>query len=368
MNAFGIIFSDAYSGERIGELTAKRNLASTPFGGRYRLIDFMMSSFVNANMHNIGVVTRNNYGSLVDHLGSGKDWDLNRKNGGLKILTPFVEANGKNINSKMDALASVKTYIKHSLEEYCVLAEGNIVSNIDFNSVIKTHIEKNADITCLYRETTVRAGEMSIKTESNGHICDVLYHTDDVQQTKDVIMKVYVMKKSFLLELIDKGITFGWDTIDKDFISKNFKDYSIYAYKITGYCSVIRDVNEYYYANKDLFDKNIRNELFRVDRPILTKVKDSVPTMYEDNCKISGSLVADGCILDGIVENSILFRGAVVKKGAVVKNSIIMQNTVIGENCVLSNIIADKNVSISSDKVLTGYESLPFVISKGTKI
>lgn len=368
MNAFSIIFSDAFSGERIGELTSKRNLASTPFGGRFRLIDFIMSSLVNASVPNIGVITRNNYGSLVDHLGSGKDWDLNRKNGGLKILAPFVVSNGKNINTKMDALASIKTYIKHALEEYCILADANIVCNIDFKSVLKTHIEKNADITCLYRTAFARSGEMSIKTEQNGHICDVLYNTDDSTDKRDVIVKIYVMKKSFLLELIDKGITFGWDDIDKDFIAKSFSNYKVYAYKLQGYCSVIRDINEYYSANKDLLDKNIRSELFKTDAPILTKVKDSVPTMYGENCKISNSLVADGCKLDGIVENSILFRGAEIKKGAIVKNSIIMQNSVIGEDCVITNIIADKNVVISKDKILTGYESLPFVIAKGTKI
>lgn len=368
MNAFSIIFSDAFGGERIGELTAKRNLASIPFGGRYRLIDFIMSCLVNANVPNIGVITRNNYGSLVDHLGSGKDWDLNRKNGGLKILTPFVESTGKNINTKMDALMSIKAYIKNALPEYCIIADGNIISNIDLRSVMKTHREKNADITCLYRKAPVRSGEMSIKTENNGHIVDVLYHSDNSDEERDVIVKIYIMKKAFLLELIDKGITFGWDDIDRDFIARCFREYKLYAYKIEGYCSVVRDINEYYSANKDLFDKNIRRELFKPEAPILTKVKDSVPTMYGENCKISNSLVADGCKLDGIVENSILFRGAEIKKGAVVKNSIIMQNAVIGEDCVLTNIIADKNVVISRDKVLTGYESLPFVIGKGTKI
>lgn len=368
MNAFSIIFSDAFCGERIGELTAKRNLASTPFGGRYRFIDFILSSLVNARVPNVGVITRSNYSSLLDHLGSGKDWDLSRKNGGLKILAPFAESNGRNINTKIDALMSIKTYIKHSLQEYCILTDANIICNIDFNSVLKTHIEKNADITCLYRTAKVRPGEMSIKTEENGHISDVLYHTDGTEDEKDTIIKTYIMKKELLLELIDKGITFGWEDIDKDFIARSFNEYKVFAYKITGYCKIIRDINEYYQANRDLLNKEIRDELFTSDNPILTKVKDSVPTMYGENCKISNSLVADGCQIDGIVENSILFRGSVIKKGCVLKNCIIMQNSVIGENCVLTNIIADKNISVSRDKILTGYESLPFVVSKGTKI
>lgn len=368
MNAFSIIFSDAFNVERIGELTAKRNLASTPYGGRYRLIDFMLSSLVNARVPNVGVITKSNYGSLVDHLGSGKDWDLSRKNGGLKILAPFVEANGRNIVTKLDALMSIKTYIRNALQEYCILADANIVCNIDFDSVIKTHIEKNADITCLYRTAKVAPGEMSISIDADGHVSDVLYHSDGLESEKDVIVKVYVMKKEFLLELIDKGITFGWDDIDKDFIARSFKEYKVYAYKLTGYSRIIRDINEYYSSNMELLDKEIRDELFRGKNPILTKVKDSVPTMYGENCKISNSLVADGCNIDGVVENSIVFRGAVIKKGAIVRNSIIMQNSVVGENCVLTNIISDKNVEISRDKVLTGYEKFPFVISKGTKI
>jgi len=368
MNAFSIIFSDAFLGERIGELTVKRNLASTPFGGRYRLIDFILSSLVNANVANVGVITKNNYGSLVDHLGSGKDWDLNRKNGGLKILAPFVESNGRNLNTKMDALMSIKTYIRHAHEEYAIITDANIICNIDFKAVMKAHIEKNADITCLCRNAPVRSGEMSITVNKDGRVTDVLYNTDNSDTKKDVIVKVYIMKKALLLELIDKGITFGWNDIDKDFIAKSFNEYNVCAYKIEGYCSIVRDINEYYSASKDLFSKDIRRELFKPDSPVLTKVKDNIPAMYGENCKISNSLVSDGCKIDGVVENSILFRGAVVKTGAVVKNSVVMQDSVIGENCVVTNIIADKNVEIGNDKVLTGYESLPFVISKGTKI
>ena len=368
MNAFSIIFSDAFANERIGELIAKRNLASTPFGGRYRLIDFILSSLVNANVANVGVITRNNYGSLVDHLGSGKDWDLNRKNGGLKILAPFVESNGRNINTKLDALMSIKTYIRHANQEYCIIADANIVCNIDFKAILKEHISKNADITCLYRNATVKSDEMSITVSDDGRINDVLYNTDNSDEKKDVIVKVYVMKKLFLLELIDKGITFGWNDFDKDFIARSFSEYNVYAHKIEGYCSVIRDINEYYNTSKDMFSKDIRKEIFKPERPILTKVKDNIPAMYGDNCRVSNSFVSDGCKIDGVVENSILFRGAVVKKGAVVKDCVIMQDSVVGENCVISNIIADKNVEISYDKVLTGYESLPFVIAKGTKI
>ncbi len=368
MNAYSIIFSDSFNDERIGELTAKRNLASIPFGGRFRLIDFLLSSLVGAGVYDIGVITRSNYSSLMDHLGSGKDWDLDRKHGGLKFLTPFVETTGRTIRNRMDALISARSYIKSAKNDYCILSDSNIICNIDFESVMKTHIDKKADITCLYHTTEVQPGETSITVTADGKVVDALYHFDGDSAKKDVIIKTYVIRKTLLLELIDRAITFGWDDLDRDFIAKSFDTSNIYAYKVTGFCKIIRDINDYYEASMALLDKNIRKELLRAKNPILTKVKYSVPAMYGQNSKVSNSLIADGCKIDGIVENSILFRGCKVKKGAIIRNSIIMQNSVIGENCVMTNVIADKNIEISPDKVLTGYEALPFVISKGTQI
>ncbi len=368
MNAYSIIFSDAFNDERIGELTAKRNLASIPFGGRFRLIDFLLSSLVGAGVYDIGVITRSNYSSLMDHLGSGKDWDLDRKKGGLKFLTPFVETTGRTIKNRMDALISARSYIKAAKSDYCILSDSNIICNIDFESVLKTHIEKNADITCLYRTDEVCAGETSITVTAEGKIVDALYHFDNERNQKDVIIKTYVIRKTLLLELIDRAITFGWDDLDRDFIAKSFEAHNIYAYKITGFCKIIRNINDYYDASMALLDKNIRKELLRAKNPILTKVKYSVPTMYGENTTVSNSLIADGCKIEGTVENSILFRGCHIKKGSIVRNSIVMQNSVIGENCILTNVIADKNIEISADKVLTGYETLPFVIAKNTSI
>lgn len=368
MNAFSLIFSDSFNDERMGELIVKRNLGSVPFGGRYRLIDFLLSSLVNAGVYNIGVITRDNYNSLMDHLGSGKDWDLDRKNGGLKLLTPYFESNNRKIRNRMDALISVRTYIKNAKEDYCILSDSNIICNVDFDSVIKTHIEKKADITCLYRTGTVRDGETSIVVTTGGKVVDALYHIDSLKEERDVILKTYVINRTLLLELIDRAITFGWDDLDRDFIAKSFKTSNIYAYKITGHCNVVRDINDYYGATMELLKKDVRDEILRSGHGVYTKTKHSVPTMYGDNCHVSNSIIADGCKIGGIVENSVLFRGTIVKEGAVIRNSIIMQNSVINENCVLTNVISDKNIEISQDKVLTGYSSLPFVIAKGTKI
>ena len=369
MNAFSILFSDTFNYDRIGELTKNRNLASVPFGGRYRLVDFVLSSLVKARVPNVGVITRNNYSSLMDHLGSGKDWDLDRKNGGLTILTPFANNMG-NIYSKnkFEALNSVKTYIRHNLPEYCILADTNIICNIDFEAMVKYHQETNADVVCLYKKRDVYEGSTSIQVNEAGQICGSRYHGIANGEQDNFVLKVYVMKKAFLLNLIDTGITYGWEEFNRDFITKHFSTYRIFAMEQKGYCKVLRNIQDYYQANLDLLNPEIRREIFQSDTNILTKIKDSVPTMYGSHSQIKNSLIADGCKIDGTVENCIIFRGVNIKKGAVVKNSIIMQGAEIAENCQITNVIADKNMSLNEGVVLTGSEAFPFIISKNTKI
>ena len=369
MNAFSILFSDTFHYDRIAELTKNRNLASVPFGGRYRLVDFVLSSLVKAHVPNVGVITRNNYSSLVDHLGSGKDWDLDRKNGGLKILTPFANTIGtSNSNNKFEALNSIKTYIRHSLPEYCILSDTNIVCNIDFRQMLRFYQEKNADMVCLYQKRDIYEGSISIQIEDSGQICGSRYHGSAEGEQDNFVLKVYLMKKDFLLHLIDSGITYGWEEFNRDFITKHFSTYRIFAMEQTGYCKVLRTIGDYYRANMDLLDPAIRREIFQSGTHILTKIKDSVPTMYGSNANVKNSLIADGCKIDGTVENCVIFRDVRIKKGAVVKNSIIMQNAEISENSHITHVIADKNMSLNEGVVLTASESFPFIISKNTKI
>jgi glucose-1-phosphate adenylyltransferase len=368
INAFSILFSDAFSNEQISEISKYRNLASLPFGGRYRLIDFILSSLVKAEVPNVGIITRNNYSSLVDHLGSGKDWDLDRKHGGLKILTPFADNNGQSSRNKFEALNSIKNYIRQSLQDYCILADSNMICNIDFRDLLKKHIDSSADVTMLYKKAPIKALETEIFLGESCSISDMLYHSDEDKKEGNVLLKVYILKKDFLLSLIDKGITFGWVDIFKDFVAKNLEEYKFFAYEHTSYLATIRTTQEYFKANMDLLTPEIRKELFQSGTNILTKIKDSVPTMYGENSNVTHSLIADGCKIDGTIENCIIFRDVKVEKGAVIKNSIIMQGSYISENSMISNIISDKNIRVSENKVLSGSESLPFVISKGMHI
>lgn len=368
INAFSILFSDAFNNERISEISKIRNLASLPFGGRYRLIDFILSSLVKAEIPNVGIITRNKYSSLVDHLGSGKDWDLDRKYGGLKILTPFADNNGKTSKNKFEALNSVKNYINQSLQEYCILSDSNIICNIDFKDLLKKHIATSADVTMLYQKATIKALDTEVFLSDCCTIEDILYHSDDCKKEGNVLLKVYIMKKDFLLDLIDKGITYEWNDISKDYIAKNLHEFKFCAYEHSTYLATIRTTQEYYKANMDLLKPEIRNEIFHSGTNILTKIKDSVPTMYGEKSNIVNSLIADGCRIDGNISNCIIFRNVTVKKGAVIKNSIIMQGSYIAENTSICNVISDKNIRVSENKVLSGSEDFPFVISKEAHI
>ena len=366
MNAFCILFADSNETLDLSELSNERTLASVPFGGRYRLVDFVLSSLVGAQIRDIGIVTRNNYGSLMDHVGWGKDWDLNRKNGGIKFLTPFLTTNEyAAIGNRIEALNSVMDYIKSALPEYCIVCDSNIVMNIDLEKFMEYHEEKGGDITFAYTSMSSNSKELEVMLDKNGKLVDTMYHQYPHTEKKNIQLDMVILKRDLLVSLIEKGVTYGWYSIKKDVIAHGFNEYDIYGYKVEGYTAVIDSVEIFYNSNMDLLNKDVRLELFMGKNPILTRIKDSVPTIYGENCNVTNSLVADGCKIEGTVENSIIFRDVKIAKGAVVKNSIIMQNTVVKANSSLECVITDKDVVISEDKVLTGAETMPFIINKG---
>lgn len=368
MNAFCILFSDSYENFGLSELSNERTLASVPFGGRYRLVDFILSSLVGAKIRNIGIVTRNKYGSLMDHVGWGKDWDLNRKNGGIKFLTPFLRNNSGAVENEIEALNSVMDYIKSSLPEYCILCDSNIVMNVDLGKLMEFHEEKNADISFCYKSIKSKEKELEVMLDDNGKLIDTLYHQYPHEEEKNIQLNIVLLKRDLLISLIERGITYGWYSIKKNVIAHGFNDYNIYGYNVEGYTSIIKNVEDFYRTNMELLNTDVRLELFHSKNPVLTRIKDSVPTMYAENAKIVNSLIADGASIDGTVENCIIFRDVKIKKGAVVKNSIIMQGTTVEENAILSGVITDKDVSVNADRILAGTETMPFIITKGKNV
>ncbi len=370
MDAFCILFTDVYDSteNKLNEISNKRTLASVPFGGRYRLIDFMLSSLVGAKVRDIGIITKSKYGSLMDHLGWGKDWDLDRKNGGLKILTPFATTDFSYNDNQFEILKSVHGYFDSMLEEYCVIASGNMVANIDFNEMFDAHIKSGADITVLATESTPEDTDTVLTLNENNKIVNAIIKARPDEDKALVAKEVYIMKKSLLYDLIDYGVTYGWKTFKKDIIAKKFTELDIYAYQHTSYFRVIDDLEGYLASNLDTLSRDVRADLFRPEQPILTRTKDSVPTKYGDNATVKNCYVADGCVIDGDVENSIIFRNVKVKAGAKIKNSIIMQNSVIEAGASLDCVIVDKNAAVSADKVLKGELNLPVVVNKGKTV
>ncbi len=366
MNVFSILFADSYDydNSETNVLANNRTLASIPYGGRYRLIDFVLSALVGAGIYDVGIVTRNKYNSLMEHVGWGKDWDLNRKNGGLKFLTPFQNSTGV-VTTKIEALNSVLEYIETALPEYCLLSDGNIVTNIDLKQFMEFHEKSNADISFVYKNMSTSDAELHVKLNEDGRLVDAMFHKSTENAPENMFLNMILLKKDLLINFIERGMTYGWQSIKKNVIANSFREYKIFGFEAQGYVSQIKTCEEFYKTNMDLLTKDVRFELFHGVNPILTRIKDSVPTMYGDNANVTNSLVADGCKIDGTVENCIIFRDVIVKKGASVKNSIIMQGTIIEENSDVQCVITDTDVLITSGKSLKGTETMPFMINKG---
>lgn len=372
MNALGIIFSDVHSWN-VAEITANRTVASIPFAGRYRLVDFALSNMVNADIYKIGLITKSNYQSLIDHIASGKDWDLSRKNGGIIVLPPYgIGGEAGPFKGRLDALKRTKKFIEGSNCEYVIMADCDIVSNVDYKDIINFHNKSGADITTVYSKINIdrELSRHSIvyKIDETSRVMDVLLNPD-VEGESNVGLNSWVMTKEKLLHIISEASTHGLMRFSKEILLDNVRYLKIMAYEHKGYTAHIESLSGYVKSNMDMIEKRNRAELFEIEgRPIHTKVRDSAPTKYGDKAVVKNSLIADGCVIEGSVENSILFRGVKVSAGSVVKNCIIMQGTVIEPNASLAWIISDKNVIVRDNRVLSADESYPFYIAKGKMV
>lgn len=368
-NALAILFaSDEDS--HLNDLTIHRTTASLPYGGRYRLIDFALSNLVHANITNIGIITRNNYNSLMDHIRQGRDWDLNRKNSGISVYPPFVFNSAHEVyKGKIEALYMLRGFIMKAPEEYVVISNTNIAFNIDFDEVVKFHAEKGADITMLtYSTEDMTPRKLVVTTDKNKRIKDLRYPVASDTGRQLCNLNIYYIKKDLLISLIDNAYAHGAYDFEKDILRGSLDELYVMSYEIDNYVAVIDRIHTYFKSSMDLLNPDVRQDLFYNHSTILTKVKDSVPTKYKEGANVHNSIIADGCEINGTVENSILFRSVKVGKGAVIRNSIIMENGIVMENAHLDYTITDKNCIIQSGRRLSGYESYPMVVVKSKVI
>ena len=373
--ALGIIFPNSYD-NWVPELVNVRLMASIPFASRYRMIDFVLSSMANSGIDNISVIVKNNYHSLMDHLGSGREWDLVRKNGGLNIFPPFMEADSRAYVGRAGALANSLDFLRSQKEKYVVMADSHIAVNFDFAKMIDAHIASGADITVAYNEQELPANYLYHEANdrdyyytlgiNGGRVEKLLINAKD-KGVQNFCMNMYVIERELLIDLINAASLRGHEYFERDILIPQLGKLNVQAYKYDGYLARITGMKSYFDENMKLLDDYNIDALFE-GAPIYTKVRDDNPTRYISGAKVKNTMAADGCVIEGEVENCVLFRGAKVAKGAVVKNCVLMQDTVVESGAVMDYVITDKDVVISAGKELKGNDSFPVYIPKFHKV
>ena len=369
-NVLGLIFANMHD-LTITDLTKNRAMASVPYGARYRLIDFPLSNMVNSGISNVGIVTKSNYQSLLDHVGSGDEWDLSRKTGGLHFLPPYSNHVTGLYRGRLEALVGIKNFITNSHAEYILMADCDCVANLDFKKIVDFHEEKGSDITVVYgkKEFTPEQTKTRtiLKVDDKREVLDVLVRPE-LSGVFDASMNIFVMNRDFALKIINESASRNLYSFEVDVLQHRLKEFKVFGYQFDGYYAQIDGIRAYYQANMELMNRDNRKTLFNLDRPIYTKVRDEAPAKYGIDAAVKSSIIADGCIVEGTVENSVLFRGVKVGKGAVVRNCILMQNTEVGEKCELNYVIADKNVTVGNYRSIGGTIDYPVFINKDSNV
>lgn len=369
--AMGIIFPNSFD-SLVSKMVELRLMGSLPFASRYRMVDFVLSSMSNCDISNIAVLPNKNYLSLMDHLGTGREWDLARKNGGVQIFPPFAENGGKVATGRVVALANILRHLKQQKEEYVVMCDTNIAVNFDFNAMIKEHIESGADISIAYKkqglpETFLKSDDVNKDIYYSFEIeneCIKEINVNPTEGIHNLSLNIFVIERELLIKLVKDAYDHGMTHFTRDILWAKRNELKLHAYKYEGYVAHICSINSYFDENMKLLKDENLDALFGA-APIFTKIRDDNPTRYTDDSNVKNAMIADGCFIEGEVENSILFRGVKVAKGAKVKNCILMQDTVIEEGVEIEYLITDKEVTVSANVEMKGTESYPTYIVKG---
>ena len=370
--ALGIIFPNSYD-SLVPDLVSERLMASIPFASRYRMCDFMISSMVHCGIDNISILVRKNYHSLLDHLGNGREWDLARKNGGLNIVPPFAQKQIKVFSGRIEALESIRGYLMKQTEKYVILSDANIAVNFDFNALLDEHIKSGADVTMVYRKQEIPQSLIRQSTAGmdlyyalgiNGARVSKIYINPKESGEMNFSLNIYVIDRELLIRMVDEAYLHGDVYFVRDILEKKIDQLDVRGFCYDGYVAHIHDMNSYFEENMRLLKEENINALFSGNQ-IYTKIRDDNPTRYINGAKAKNVMVADGCVIEGEVENSVLFRGVKIGKGAKVKNCVLMQDTVIEDNVSVEYVITDKNVTISEGKSLTGNDTFQVYVAKG---
>lgn len=354
--------------DEMREITAHRALGAVPIGGRYRLIDFSMSNLVNAGIRNVGVVVKDQYRSLMDHLGTGNEWDLDRQRDGLFILPPdqIIQSGAR---GDMELLYRHMDYLEKSRQDTVITVGTSLVCNIDLGPVLEEHRASGVDITVVYKPNWEKYDDRCtlLHVESDHRITGI--EINPIRpRSQNLFLHICVLSKELLMEMLDRGIARGKTQWVRDALMQNLRRLEVFGHPFTGYVGQVTSLRNYYKTSMALLEPLTWHELFPKERPVYTKVKNEPPTRYRESAHVQNSLVANGCIIEGTVQNSVIFRGVKISKGTTIKDSIVMQKSVIGEDCLLQNVILDKEVVVTGTKNLVGDPDYPMVLGKKTVI
>lgn len=365
----GIIFS---YGEKpgLGALTANRIHGSLPFGGDYRVVDFMLSNMVNAGITDVGVIMHGKCQSILDHLGTGKSWDLSRKTGGLKLLPAFAYNENRGFvgpfRGKMEALGSVIEYLRHIRQDYVVLSDSDLVTNLPLRDVLDAHMASGADMTCVCTSHAGENGDTYFQLDDTGRIVDTA--CDTRMPVGYQSLNIFLLRRELLLELVEECMAHDRYSFRHNVLQEKGKVLHFNGYVWDGFAARIGSVQGYYQRSMELLRPEIRSELFCARRPVYAKENDAATTYIDPSVECINSLISDGCDIQGSVRNCILFRGVRVEKGAHVENSILFKNTVVKAGASIRCIIADKNVEFGPGVFMAGHPQYPLVVAKNTKL
>lgn len=368
-NVLGIIMN-VNNTNALGELAGHRTTSAIPFGGRYRVIDFMLSNMINSSITNVGLVMQEKYQSLMDHVGNGKDWDLSRKNGGLILLPPYsysyntLPSIRKQYLGSMDAICGVVDFLHKSKCDYVILADGDIIGNIELDEILDFHIDSGVEVTAVCTQDIQKDDGIYFSLNRKKMVSNVCINSKDDNTCSYNCIGIYVMKKEYLISLIKYSLAHNLRSFEYEVLLKIFEDGRLNAYVFDKYAVKIKNIKTYFDANMDLLNKDVRDEIFLKDRPIYTKIHNEEPTHYGKDAEVRESLIADGCMIRGNIDKSIIFRNVSVEKGANIKNCVVMQNATIKSGANISYIISDKSVVIEENRTMLGNDTYPVYISR----
>ena len=364
INAMGLIIADT---KRIslGELSKPRALAAVPFGGRYRIVDFIISSMVNSGIKSVGLIAQNKYQSLMDHLGTGAPWDLDRKNQGLNILPPYVTTEFSDMTAS-DELMGILNYIRTHKHKYVIVTHANVIFNTTFNDVLAEHEKSGADVTLLYNKDGTKPGSPNyiLETDRRGYLKEMLVDPESSTSNRSGL-GIIIMETETMINLLTEAIAKEEKSFDLRLLIRQSMQLKIRTDEYKGIVFRVQDIKSYFTASMSLLNDKTRRELFWNGYSIFTKIKDEAPSLYSESSEVINSIISDGCRINGNVKDSVLFRGITIAPNSKIRNCVIFQDVTVLENCELENVIVDKNSVVRPGTKLVGNKDYPVVIGKG---